>query len=108
MEEIAAKKNPLEERSSVPDNYSEASPSEDSLESLFGDSFDFDDDSFDEDGVGDSPKWGLEGGRRLEDASTVAQREAKAEEEFKPPKTLAETLKDAAERAAACGVIQEV
>jgi Helicase associated domain len=111
MEEIAAKTRALEERSfrSAPDGDDDTFD-DDALDSLFGDSFDFDQDTvahLGEDSDSDSPKWGLEGGRRLEDAAKTAEEEAQAAEEYKPPKSLDESLAEAAERAAACGIIEK-
>lgn len=82
-----------------------------SLESLFGSSFDFSSDlppGLMDDSDNEAPTWGLEGGRRLEDAARRAEEEAQAAEEYKPPKNLAESLADAAERAADVGVIERM
>lgn len=112
MDEMAAKTKALEETSTTSTQAGEATPSVDnSLESLFGDSFDFDKESegvIGGDSEGDSPKWGLEGGRRLEDAARMAEKEAQEAEEYKPPKSLEESLAEAADRAAACGVIEKM
>ncbi|CAB9515437.1 expressed unknown protein [Seminavis robusta] len=86
----------------------DAVPADNSLQSLFGDSFDFDDNSAAAGGEGgnDTPQWGLEAGS-FEDASRKAEEEAQAAEEYKPPKNLEESLKEAAERAVSVGIIRE-
>jgi len=81
------------------------------LESLFNGDFDFSSDAppgMMDDGRNESPSWGLESGRRLEDVAKMAEEEAQATEEYKPPKNLAESLAEAAERAADVGVIERM
>lgn len=102
MAEQAEANSDEEEESEVGDN---------SLESLFGSSFDFSTDAPPEllgDGESEAPTWGLEGGRRLEDAARRAEVEAQAAQEYKPPMNLADSLAAAAERAADVGVIERM
>jgi hypothetical protein len=77
----------------------------------FVSSFDFSSISSDVDGEESiSPTWGLEGGREFQDVVAAAKEEAAqqaAQDDYKPPRTLAESLSEAKERAIACGVIQE-
>jgi len=57
-----------------------------------------------------SPTWGLEGGRELKDIVTAAQEEAAqqaVQDDYKPPKTLAESLSEARDRAIAVNIIKE-
>ena len=82
-----------------------------SLEPFFGGSFDFDGDAppgFMDDSDDEPPTWGLEGGELFDDASRSADDETQAVEEYIPPKNLAESLADAAERAADVGVIERM
>lgn len=108
MEQIEAKTKALVEKS----KREEADAPDDNLfDALFEDAFAFDDNSpgaLGGDGESDSPKWGLESGRRIEDAARQAEEEAQAAEEYKPPQNLAESLAGAAERAMEVGIIEEM
>jgi hypothetical protein len=73
--------------------------------------------SFDFSGASDSdgnesiaPTWGFEGGQALQDAMAAAQEEAAEKastDEYKPPKTLRESLSEARIRAIEVGVVEE-
>lgn len=78
------------------------------VDSLFDGSFDFGKDFyFSQDGEKTSPTWGLvDGGRELQEAAVAAEEAARAEEEYLPPRTLADSLKEATERAIDVGVIE--
>jgi hypothetical protein len=57
-----------------------------------------------------APTWGFEGGRELQDVMAAAQEEAEqkaAQDEYKPPKTLGESLAEAKQRAIEVGIVQE-
>jgi hypothetical protein len=57
-----------------------------------------------------SPTWGLEGGRELQDAVAAAKEEAAhqaAQDDYKPKKSLGESLEEARIRAIEVGVIQD-
>ena len=111
-EAMEAKQKAMEEQVESTSEDGELPETADStLESLFGSAFDFSNDAppgLMGDGEGEAPTWGLEGGRRLEDAARRAEEEAQAAEEYKPPKNLAENLAEAAERAADVGVIERM
>jgi len=79
-----------------------------SMDSLFDGSFDFSREfDFSQTGEKTSPTWGLvDGGRELQEAAAAAEEAARAEEEYLPPRTLAESLKEATERAIDVGVIE--
>jgi Helicase associated domain len=89
----------------APERYDDSIQPDNSLESFFGDPFDFgDEDALDD---GDAPQWGLEGAS-FDDVTKKAEENARAAEEYKPPKNLAETLAEVAEQAAAVGVIKKI
>jgi hypothetical protein len=76
----------------------------------FVSSFDFyamESESSDEESI--SKTWGFEGGRELQDVVAAAQEEAAqqaAQDDYKPPRTLAESLAEAKQRAIDVGVIE--
>lgn len=111
-EAMEARQKAMEEQAETGSEDDAAFDSSDaSLESLFGGAFDFDSDSppGPMDGSdSEPPTWGLEGGSHFDDANTRAEEKAQAAEEYKPPKNLAESLADAAERAADVGVIERM
>lgn len=79
------------------------------MESLFGATFDFDKDFLPQEGGDKAPVWGLEGGRELQEAAAAAAQVAKpAVDEYQPPRTLADTMRDATQRALEVGIIESV
>jgi hypothetical protein len=57
-----------------------------------------------------SPTWGLEGGRGLQDVVAAAKEEAAqqaAQDDYKPEKTLEESLSEAKRRAIEVGIVLE-
>jgi len=108
MEEIEAKTRAMEAKSKGEDP---DAPDDNSFDALFEDAFDFDETSpgaLGRDGDSEAPKWGLESGRRFEDAARKAEEEAQAADEYTPPQNLADSLAGAAERAIAVGIIEGV
>ena len=79
-----------------------------SIDSLFDESFDFGKEFDLSDSRGKTaPTWGLmDGGRELQEAAAAADQAAKAEEDYAPPRSLADSLKEASERAIEVGVIE--
>jgi len=56
-----------------------------------------------------APTWGLEGGvRELQEQARKAEQEKQAAEEYKPPRTLGESLEEATERAKQVGIIESM
>lgn len=111
IEAMEARKSLVEEpeRDTGSVERSDAAASE-SLDSLFRNNFDFDQDALPilgADGGTEAPTWGLEGGSRIEEDARRAEEEARAAEEYKPPKNLAESLAEAKARAIEVGVIED-
>lgn len=107
-EAMEARKGLASESEGTAEGGNKPFPTDDSLDSLFGD--DFDNESLPivgAEGGPDVPTWSLEGGSRLQDAARRAEEEAQAAEDYTPPKDLAETLEEAKARAIEVGVIQK-
>jgi hypothetical protein len=77
------------------------------LDTLFGSNFDFGKDFLSSDGNEKAPQWGLEGGRDFSEA-VASQEPAPEVDEYKPKRTLADTMAEATVRALAVGVIESV
>ena len=82
---------------------------EEDFDSSFGSSFDFAEDSF-EGGSQESnaPTWGLEANRDFKEVRATQEKSQKAaQNDYKPPKPLSESLREATERAKAAGIIEQ-
>lgn len=90
------------------DEDGDSSDEEADSDSLFDESFDFGQDfDFSPEGEKTAPTWGLvDGGKELREAALAAEQAAKAENEYAEPMSLADSLKEASDRALEVGVIE--